>query len=296
LLEPTYRIAQINGMEVEFLDLGAGPLVVCLHGFPDQPYTWAPLLRTLATQGFRGIAPCLRGYTPASKAADGNYREWALASDVLELISTLGYERATIIGHDWGAAAAYVTAAIAPERVGSIVTLAVPHGPTLGRAMIFDSDQQRRSWYWYFLQLPWAEAAVAHNDFAFIDRLWRDWSPGFEIPAPHMRMLRERMAAPGVLPEILAYYRQAFDVNRRPSPELTARLARPITVPTLYLHGRSDGCIGADLGEGTAQLFSGPYHRRIVEGVGHFLHVESPERIGSEILTFLQALAREFRI
>lgn len=291
--EPTWDTVQLGGMKVDFLDQGEGPLVICLHGFPDQPSTWTPLMGKLAKHGFRVVAPSLRGYTQAAKAPDGNYREWATASDALALITALGYERATIIGHDWGAAAAYVAAALAPERVKQLVTLAVPYGPAFGRAMKFDGDQQRRSWYWFFLQLPFAEAGIAHDDFAFIERLWREWSPGFELAAPQMRALKERFAAPGVLPEILAYYRQTLGTGPKPSPEIAAKLAQPISVPTLYLHGRNDGCIGADLGEGMAPLFSGSFQRRIIEGVGHFLHAEKPELIGDEILAFLLAHSRD---
>ena len=191
-------------------------------------------------------------------------------------------------GHDWGAAAAYVAAALAPERIKRLVTLAVPYGPAFGRAMMFDGDQQRRSWYWFFLQLPFAEAAIANEDFEFVSRLWREWSPGFELPAPQMRALKERLAVPGVLTEILAYYRQALGAPATPPAEVAAKLAQPISVPTLYLHGRNDGCIGADLGEGMARFFSGHFRRRVMEGVGHFLHTEEPHLVGDEILTFLR--------
>ncbi|WP_157995482.1 alpha/beta fold hydrolase [Peristeroidobacter soli] len=289
--EPMRDAVQLHGMEIEILTQGEGPLVVCLHGFPDQPRTWTPLMSKLAANGFRAVAPALRGYTPAAKAPDGNYREWATASDALELISALGYEHAAIIGHDWGAAAAYTAAALAPERIKHLVTLAVPYGPAFGRAMLFDGDQQRRSWYWFFLQLPFAEAAVAHEDFAFIARLWREWSPGFELPAAQMQELKQRLAVPGVLPEILAYYRQALGAGPAPPGEIAARLKQPITVPTLYLHGRNDGCIGADLGAAMAPFFTGSLQRRVIDGVGHFLHAEQPDLIGAEILAFLRAQA-----
>ena len=58
-------------------------------------------------------------------------------------------------------------------------------------------DQQRRSWYMFFFQTPFADVALAHDDFAFIERLWRDWSPGWRYPAEEMAALKETFRQPG---------------------------------------------------------------------------------------------------
>ena len=102
-----------------------------------------------------------------------------LAHDVVELVKSLGAGRATLLGHDWGAHAAYGAAVLAPEMFDRIVTLAVPYGPGLREAFVTSPEQQRRSWYIFFFQSRLAEAALAYDDHALVERLWRDWSPGW---------------------------------------------------------------------------------------------------------------------
>jgi pimeloyl-ACP methyl ester carboxylesterase len=278
-----------NGMRFDGLEAGEGDLVLCFHGFPDQPQTWADLIGKLGNAGFRAVAPCLRGYSPQSKAPDGKYHSWATGTDVLELIESLGYRDAIVVGHDWGATAAYAAAAMKPEAVRRLITLAVPYGPSLGHALISDGDQQRRSWYWYFFQLPLAEAAIVYNDFSFIDRLWAEWSPGYLLPGADRAALKERLSQPGVINETLAYYRQLFANPEAPAElqQVVARIGGAISVPTLYLHGANDGCIGANLGEQMAQYFTNGLRRVVVPGAGHFLHLEKPERVAQEILAFI---------
>src|SRR4030095_5324282 len=116
-----------NGIDFHYLELGSGPLVLCLHGFPDNAYTYRYLLPALAAAGFRAVAPFMRGYAPTSAAPDGRYQSVLLAQDTVALITALGAERAFLVGHDWGAQATYGAAVLAPERIVRIVTLAAAH-------------------------------------------------------------------------------------------------------------------------------------------------------------------------
>jgi pimeloyl-ACP methyl ester carboxylesterase len=280
------RIAA-NGMTFDSIEAGEGPLVLCLHGFPDNAATWSPLLIRLAQEGFRAVATPMRGYTPNTKAPDGCYQPWATGGDAIALIEALGYQSAHVVGHDWGSSAAYAAAALRPDLVEKLVTLAVPYGPALRNAILADGDQQRRSWYWFFFQLPFAEMAIAHDDYAFVARLWAEWSPGYVLPREDWAALKALFAEPGVLPEVLGYYRQMF-TGQPEWAERAAKAGGPITVPTLYLHGADDGCIGADLGEGMEAHFPAGLRRIVVEGAGHFLHREEPQRVGDEIVAFLK--------
>src|SRR6267154_2543595 len=117
-------------------------------------------------------------------------------------------DQVRLIGHEFGARAGYAAASLAPTRVRKLVGLAVPHGPQLGTAFVANGDQQRRSWYMFYFQTRLAEAAVPLNDFAFIDRLWREWSPSYILPAAERAALNEMLGQPGVLSQTLAYYRQ----------------------------------------------------------------------------------------
>ena len=116
-----------NGLSFAYLSEGSGPLVLLLHGFPDTAYTWDRAMPALAAAGYRAVAPFMRGYHPTEIPADGCYDIDTLARDAVALIDALGEERAVIVGHDWGATAAYGAAATAPERVQLVIALGIPH-------------------------------------------------------------------------------------------------------------------------------------------------------------------------
>lgn len=280
-----------NGLDFPVLEAGEGPLVLCLHGFPDHARSWSDLLGRLANEGYRAVAPAMRGYWPDGKAPDGSYQSWATGGDAIALIEALGAETATVIGHDWGATAAYAAATLAPERVDKLITMAVPYGPQVGAAMMLDGDQQRRSWYMFFFQTPFALGAAAANDFAFIDRLWAEWSPGYVLPDDDRAALKAMFAQPGVLEQALGYYRQLFGgpgVNPEWA-EAAAKAGGPISVPALYLHGRNDGCMGVNLIEGMEGQFSAGLRKVVIEDAGHFLQLEQPERVAEEVLSFIKS-------
>src|SRR5712692_1264958 len=122
------RTVLANDLEFAILEAGSGPLALCLHGFPDCAHTWRHLLPALADAGFHAVAPFMRGYAPTGVPADGAYQIGALAADAAALHEALGGdEDAVLIGHDWGAEAAYCAAAHAPQRWRLLVTLAVHH-------------------------------------------------------------------------------------------------------------------------------------------------------------------------
>lgn len=279
-----------NGLDFPVLEAGEGPLVLCLHGFPDHARSWTDLLTRLAGEGYRAVAPAMRGYWTGGQAPDGAYQSWATGGDALALIEALGAKTATLIGHDWGASAAYAAAVRAPQLIDKLVTMAVPYGPQVGAAMMLDGDQQRRSWYMFFFQTPMATMAVAANNFAFIDRIWAEWSPGYVLPDEDRAALKAMFAQPGVLEQTLGYYRQLFGgAAVKPEwAESAAKSGGPITVPSLYLHGRNDGCMGVGLIEGMEGQFPAGLRKVVVEDAGHFLQLEQPERVAQEIVSFLK--------
>ena len=284
-----HRTVRANGLDIPILEAGAGPLVLCLHGFPDHARTWAPILEHLARAGYWAVAPAQRGYWSGGAAPDQSYRASATGQDVLALIGALERDDADVIGHDLGARAGYAAASLDPDRVRRLVGMSVPHGTQLRPAFLADGDQQRRSWYMFFFQTALAEPAVQLDDFAFIDRLWREWSPGYELPASERSALKETLGQPGVLVETLGYYRQLFGSPRDEEfQELERRANAPINVPSLYLHGADDGCMSAELSLGMEKLFPGGLQRIVVPDVGHFLHLEQPDLITHHILAFLK--------
>lgn len=279
-----------RGLTFHTLEAGEGPLVLCLHGFPDHARSFRHQLPALAAAGYRAVAPAMRGYAPTGPAPDGRYQTAALAEDVVALIEALGYDEAILFGHDWGALAAYGAALAAPGRVRKLVTAAVPYGAQVTTAFMTSYDQQRRSWYMFFFQTPFADIAVPHDDFAFLERLWRDWSPGWRFPAEEMTALKATFREPGVASAALGYYRAMLDPSRQDpalAPLQNRMMVDPIDVPAMMLHGANDGCMGAELVEGMAAYFPRGLRVEIVPGTGHFLHQEQPDRINALLLDFL---------
>lgn len=274
------------------LAAGDGPLVLLLHGFPDGPETFAAQLPALAAAGYRAVAPTLRGYAVDAQPTDSDYHVGALAEDVLAWADDLGASRTHLVGHDWGATIAFAAASLAPERITSLATLAVPHPARMAEAS--GPDQQARYQYIIDFQAPDAAERVAADEYAYLVRLWQLWSPGWQIPAPALIQMRARFAVPGVLDAALAYYRQALDFASPDGQRAQQLLSGPFLPPTLGLCGADDGCILAETFTRAMRQedFPGGLHVRPISGAGHFFHREQPEAVNAALLDWLARAGR----
>jgi pimeloyl-ACP methyl ester carboxylesterase len=246
----------------------------------------------LAAAGYHAVAPWMRGYAPTALAPDGNYQVASLALDAIGIADALAGDRtdAVLIGHDWGAIASYTAVGHRPDRFRRLVTLAVPHTGALG-AVFLSPVQLQRSFYMFVFQTPLAEMVVPNDDFAFIDYLWSYWSPGYTPDPAFMRALKDTLASPGSTSAAIGYYRAMLGTTP-PDPALADVSAAgngPMPVPTLYLHGEDDGCMGVELADRALldALFPAGSDVQIVPGTGHFLHLERPADVNARILDFL---------
>jgi pimeloyl-ACP methyl ester carboxylesterase len=282
---------QANGVEFACLTDGPddGPLALCLHGFPDSAHTWRYLLPELAGAGYRAVAPFLRGYAPTSVPADGRYQVGALVSDANALHAALGGgSDAVLIGHDWGALATYGAVAHQPSLWRRAVTAAVPPTASIGMSLLTYAQLQR-SWYMFFFLSPLAEAALPLDDYAFLDGLWRDWSPGYD-GAWDVARVKESIGDPERIVAAISYYRAMWDPSQQ-VPELADEQAAallPTPKPTLYLHGRDDGCmLVSSMSSSPLDYMAEGSAVEIVDDAGHFLHVERPDVVNRLIMEFL---------
>ena len=279
----------VRGTELAYFEAGEGPLALCLHGFPDTAHTWRHLLPRLADAGFRAVAPFNRGYAPSAVPADGFFQAGAIAADANALHEVLGADGdAVVIGHDWGAVATYGAAGSAPERWRCVVALSIPP-PNEMLAAFVGYDQLKLSWYMHVFQNPLAEMLVPADDFAFLERLWRDWSPGYD-PVDDLGAVRSALQTPAHLAAALGIYRAALgnsSLDPTLEAEQTACSALP-SQPTLYLHGDQDGCLAVATARSAQGALERPGNRfEVLDGVGHFLHLEAPDAVNERILTFV---------
>lgn len=259
------------------------PLAVLVHGFPDTPHTWRHLGPDLARRGYRVVAPWLPGYdAPVSAPISvGTY-----VRAVLDARSAYRADnRAVLIGHDWGAVATYGVVASDPEAFGRLVTLAAP--PAGALAGMFSYRQLKRSFYLWFIQQAGLPESVLLEP-GFWESLWADWSPGYD-PHDDVAELRRYVSADNI-GNIIAPYRASFNpdfADPDATSEALAALQDP-PVPTLYLHGADDGALGVDvLGDPAEHLPTAGSAFEIIDGVGHFLHLEQPGMIAAKIYDWL---------
>ncbi len=270
--------------------MGTGPLVLLIHGFPDTRDTFKDQLPALAEAGFRAVAVTLRGYEPSSQPADDNYRVTALAADVIAWIDALGETTAHLIGHDWGATIAFAAAALAPDRIASLAVLAVPHPARFAETYLTDPAQQARSAYIMEFMSPDADAMIVADDCAYLENLWRRWSPSWTFSEGDIGPMRRAMLQPGVATAALIYYRQAFNAVSDAGKASQALLAGPFAVPTLGLTGEEDGCISADVFKASMRAadFLGSLHVEQITGAGHFLHREAPDQVNDQLIRWMR--------
>ena len=278
-----------NGLDFACLEQGDGPIVLLLHGFPDNAHSWSYQMPALADAGYRAVAPFLRGYSPTEVPSNSFYGIATLATDIAEIIRTLGHGKPVhLVGQDWGAIIGYAVIAAFPELINRAVVAAVPHSGQVKKSML-DVRHIQRSFHWWFFQvaeLP--EKAIVENDFAFIDYLWDYWtSTGFSDTA-HIADVKKTLSEPGVLDAALGYYRAMLDTNKD-DPKLAhvhERISRKISVPTLALCGADD--MRAELMTNQDEYFTGEYRFELIPDAGHFLHREKPNDVNRQILDWLK--------
>ena len=265
---------EANGLRFGYLEDGSGPLVLLLHGFPDTAHTWDDLRPRIAAKGYRAVSPFTRGYSPTG-IPDRDADQETLARDPLALIEALGARDAIIVGHDWGASAAYGAAALNPDRVKKLFALAIPHPGALKPTL-------RKLWglrHFATYKLPGAANRFARDDFAALPAICRRWSPTWNPDPAEFDAVRATFAHRASLDAAFGYYRKLSFI---PTAAFKARIA----VPTVVFAGLDDPLAEPSDYRGAAKMFVNEYVVEEVPG-GHFMHREHPEAFAERLLAYL---------
>jgi pimeloyl-ACP methyl ester carboxylesterase len=294
----THRDVSANGIRLHVAEVGEGPLVLLLHGFPQFWWAWRHQLTALAEAGYRAVAVDLRGYGDSDKPPRG-YDGWTLSGDVAGLIKALGERRADLVGHAWGGMLAWTVAAMHPRLVRSLAVLAAPHPLALRRAFWRTAgrrhghSQARAAGHLLRFQAPLLpERTLTRDHAAAVERLLHAWSgpkwPLDEGFAEAARRNRQAMLVRGVAHSALEYYRWAVRSQLRGEGRRFAEaIDRRLTVPVLQLHGALDPCILPDTAQASAG-WRGPRSRyQPLAEVGHFPHEEDPHTVSRLLVEFL---------
>lgn len=267
-----------------------GEPVVLVHGWPDSVRTWDAVIPALIAAGRRCLVPSLRGFGATRFLDDATPRSAqasALARDVIDFADALGVSRFTLVGHDWGAFAAYLVAAIWPRRVQRLVVLSVGYGINDPRRLPA-LEQARAFWYQWLFQSPQGERMLEDDRTSFCRFIWETWMPTAKIDDGEFADAARAWTNPDWVAVTLHYYRHRWG-NVPGDPRYgdleVYRLSPPkIVVPTRLLHGARDTCVLPATSEGKDDLFTNGYEREVIADVGHFPQREAAGAVVDAIL------------
>lgn len=287
-----HRDVSANGARFHIVEAGEGPLVVLLHGFPTLWWSWRHQLRTFADAGYRVVAMDLRGYGGSDHTPHG-YDPNTLSRDVAGVIRSLGEPSATVIGHGWGGLIAWSMAVLDPDVIEAIVPVSMPHPRRFRAAIVRDAIQRRQALYAVGFQWPFLpERSLMAHDCRRVDTLLRSWSATADWPTDATSLAyRSAFSLWPTAHCAVEYHRWALrSLVRTDGVRYARRMKESIDVPVLHLHGEHDPSVLLRSAEGSGDWVQGPYDFRVVDGVGHFPHEESPERFDAIVLPWLAGL------
>lgn len=267
------------------------PVALLLHGFPDDLRTWDAVAEQLVAAGYQTLAPSMRGcggsvFLDSDTPRSG--QTTALAQDAIDLLDGLGIEQVVLVGHDWGAHAAYLVAARWPERVERLVAISVGYETGIKSGDKIPVNQVHAYWYQWFFHTERGHEALKDNRREFCRYIWHLWSPTLPFDDATFERTAASWDNPAWVDVVLHAY--CFRWGAAPPDPRYAALEKQlqpqpkIGVPTTVLHGELDGASLVASSEGKDPYFTGPYRRQVLPGVGHYVPREAPDAIVAAVL------------
>jgi pimeloyl-ACP methyl ester carboxylesterase len=295
----------IHTKELAVAYLTSGPAsgfpVLLLHGWPDDALTWNRVGAHLAASGYRVIAPYLRGCGPTRFLRDDTPRSGQLAvlgQDVVQLAEALQLNRYAMVGHDWGARAAYIAAHLESTganaqspRITHCVGVSVGYG-TNSPSQTLSWRQTQNYWYHWFMGTPRGQRAVREDRHAFMRHIWDEWCPYWKVDDAEFSATAASFNNVDWADIVLHSYNVRWG-HAAPYPQYAALEAQfdpapKLNVPTLTLHGADDPVNGPATSANKEEFFTTRYARKLVERCGHFPQREHPNTVANEVIAWLR--------
>lgn len=279
------RYISVNGLQLHTVIAGPrdGKLVVLLHGFPENWYTWRKQIKPLVEAGYRVVVPDQRGYNLSDKPLGIHpYRTDALAADIRELVRTFEREQAIIVGHDWGGMVAWRLAMEYPDLVEKLIILNAAHPHAFRRELRENPAQQQKSWYMLAFQLPWLpETLIGQSPMSSVNLFFRRNAVNQDAFSSYdLHAMATMLSQPGALTAMLNWYRAAFQ-------RAGARPSTPVTAPTLIIWGEDDAALGKSLTYGL-EAWVPNLKIHYIPNCGHWVQNEAPDEVNAQLLEFIK--------
>lgn len=251
-----------------------GPVVLLLHGFPQNSQQWGGVVPLLHGAGLRTIAVDQRGYSVGARPGEPqDYAVDECVADALSIMDALNIRSFHVVGHDWGAVIAWGLAADHPQRVLSLTAISVAHPAAFGQAISGDADQRQKSEYmWFFAQLDKSEPALLADDARVLRSLFAGSGLSDEETEKYVRPMQD----PGALRAALSWYTAMTLRPLKPYP--------PVTVPTTFIWGADDLALGRGQAEACGDFVTGDYRFVALEKTSHWVPDQAPEAVGKEVV------------
>jgi pimeloyl-ACP methyl ester carboxylesterase len=265
-----------SGVELYVEVHGAGDPVLLLHGWPDDGELWRNQVPALAAAGFQVITPDLRGFGRSARPdGTGSYQLANSVADVAAVLDAAGAAAAHVVGHDWGAAVAWLAAMLLPDRVRTLTVLSVPHlaAPSTVR-------QREMAWYQLFFQFEEiAEATLRYDNWAAL----RELAPGYR----DIDRAIANLSRPGALTASLNWYRANL-APRMPGPRPPLP---PVTAPTFGIWSDGDRYLDGARMRASGDLVRGPWRYAEIAGATHWIPLDAPDELNGRLLDWLGSSA-----
>jgi pimeloyl-ACP methyl ester carboxylesterase len=286
----------VNGRTYPIIEAGEGPLVLCLHGFPDNYETWQHQIEPLVAAGYRIVCPMMPGFAPGTQPSSGANTPVYACNEIIAMIEVLlegsGEKKCHLVGHDWGALTSYMVAHERPDLLFSHAALSIPYNVNLQRVILRCPAYIVNGWYVCFFQLKGlADWWIPLKNWNLIDLLYRTWCPTWKRDQYEDRLVsvKETLKAPGVLKSTLSYYRNSLFGLNGASFKFRKLFNGRIDVPTLGIRGEVDGCM-PEIAWNLIRPKSFPKGLvlEMMPGTGHFPQLENPQWVSDRLIAWVK--------